>query len=127
MEFGDNKGDVWEIFYYNSKRIEIPESEKQKFIDDQTRELGNTFNPPPGLSPADYSNLFLNHFLKTRNESRELLDKSTENRIRLGGYFQVGNKECLDDLRKIESNSNFQGWENPDIVSFFRTISEMHL
>jgi hypothetical protein len=125
--YGENKGDIWSIAYYLKRKIEIPEEDQQRFLDSQTRELGNTFEPPPGLSSQEYSNLFLNHFLKARSQSRELIDKNSETRIRVREDFQVGNQECLDELLRIQMLPNFESWENPHLVDFFRQVSEDNL
>jgi hypothetical protein len=125
--YGENSGDIWSIAYYLKKKVEIPDDEKQKLLDSQTRELGNTFDPPPGLSSNEYSNLFLNHFLKARSQSREIIEKSGETRVRIREDFQIGNQECLDELLRIETLPNFEAWENPHLVDFFRQTSEENL
>lgn len=120
------KGDIWEIFYYTVKKVEISDEDRQKFIDRQTREFGNVFNPPSGLTSDQYSALFLNHFMKSRNESRDLIE-SSEIKIRHRSLFQVGNLECFNDVIKIESSPDFDRWENPSIVLWFKELSSNYL
>ena len=127
FEFGENKGDIWQIFYYAKRKLEFSENMKQNFIDSQTREMGRGFDPPPGLSPEEYSSLFMNHFLKSREKSRDMLNTQSEVRERYSENFQVGNLECIDQIRKIESSQDFHSWENPSLVSYFKMISETYL
>lgn len=123
IEFGENKGDMWSISYFTVEKREISDEESQRFLDLSTREMSQTFNPPPGLSPDDYANLFLQHFLKSRESSREILKTNSVSKIRNTEIFQVGNEECLKHLSKIESSPDFHSWENPDFVLFFRNLS----
>jgi hypothetical protein len=127
IEYGERKGDIWQIFFYTKKKVQVSDKDKQNFMDSQTREMNNTFDPPPGLSPDAYSNLFLNHFMKARQSSQEMIEKNSEVKIRNGSQFQVGNQECLDDLLKIETSPDFHSWENPTLVDYFRKISESNL
>ena len=119
-ELDDTIGSIWQIFYYMKKKINVDDAKKQDFIDHQTREMTSTFSPPSGLSSDEYSSLFMNHFLKARDESRKLLDDSSILKVRYSSMFQVGNKECLDYMAKLESDDNFAGWENPSIVEYFK-------
>lgn len=123
MEYGENNGDVWEIFYYTRKKVTISDEEEQKLLDSQTRELNSTFSPPSGLSAGDYSSMFLEHFMKARRDAKNIVQSSTEMRIRNRELFQLGNRECVDSLQKIESSHDFDSWENPSIVDYFRQLS----
>jgi hypothetical protein len=116
-------GSIWEFFYYEKKNIPVDEVA----IDHQTRSVvQDTFNPPPGLSPAEYSQLFLNHFLKTRERSREIAEND-HTLVRYKILSQLGNRECLDELLKIESHENFHRWENPNDIEYFRNLSKSYL
>ena len=125
MEFDIAKGSIWEIYYYTFEKIEVPETDKQKFIDSHTRT--NQFDAPHGLSSSQYGEMFITHFLKTRNSAREMLDDNSKIRHRYMGLFQIGNKECIDDLSNIEKDQNFHSWENESIVNYFRTVSKNNL
>lgn len=122
-EFSIEYGAIWAIVYYTV--IELPHKEKENFIDIQSREMSNTFDPPPGLSPEDYSVLFYNHYIKSRNSSKEILDKNVS-RIRNIENFQIGNKECLKSLEDIKNSSNFHSWENAEIVNMFINTSNSY-
>ena len=105
-------GALWSISYMATQRIDIPDEHRQKFLDRQSRELTGLFDPPPGLNPAEYSALFVSHFMKSRQESREIIDKASEQLQHYSTIVQVGNKECVDELNKIESAPEFKGWGN---------------
>jgi hypothetical protein len=122
-EYQLENGSIWEFFYY--EKLVTPVDEIT--VDQQTRSVvQDTFNPPAGLSPAEYSQLFLNHFLKTREKSREVAEKDHK-LTRYKILSQLGNRECLDELLKIESQDNFHEWENPNNVEYFRNLSKTYL
>ena len=124
--FGEQKGDLWQIHYFMKTEIDIPDHAKNKFLDEKTRMIGSTFDAPSGLSPSDYESLFLKHFRKSRQEFYEKVDEFSIVKHKYSELFQVGNLECLDELQKIESDSNFHSWENPSMVEYFRKISELY-
>jgi len=127
MNYGENKGEIWMIGYYTKVPLEMPEEEKQKFLDRQTNEFSSSFDPPPGLSPDEYSQLFLNHYMKSRKESRDLIDKNSEVKISYSEVFQLGNLECFDHLSRIENLREFHSWQNPGLVEHFRVLSKIYL
>jgi len=119
-DFNEEPGSFWQIFY--NTRVEIPTDPKtdQHYLDSQTREQVSTFDPPKGLSPDEYSQLFVNHFLKARQKTREVMEKGNYKLVRYSMLVQVGNEECYNDLDKIESSPDFHSWENPVMIEFFR-------
>ena len=122
------KGSIWEFYYYTKEVIEINPNLEQVLIDNETRSITqDTFNPPPGLSPGEYSQLFLQHFMKTRQKSREIVDENKQKLTRYKVLSQVGNLECLEDLNRTESLSNFHSWENLSLVDYFRELSKQYL
>ena len=124
IDYPEHKGAIWELCYYTAEKANIPDAEKQRFLDRQTNEMNGMFDPPPGLSPTEYSNLFMNHFLKSREKSRDLIDKNSTVKVRVSEMFQIGNRECLDQISRIESSSNFHSWENPSLVDSFKYLSK---
>lgn len=122
-DFDIKKGSIWEIFYFEKSPI----NDAEQLVDNQTRNVvQDTFNPPTGLSPAEYSVLFMNHFLKTREKTREFL----EDNIKVSRFkvlSQIGNVECLRELEKIEKSEKFHSWENSGLVEYFREISKKNL
>lgn len=128
QDFQLDKGSIWEIFYFTSERLEMDPNLEQSIIDNQTREvIQDTFNPPPGLSPAEYSQLFVQHFMKTRTKSREVLDENKNRLVRYKILSQVGNAECLMEIQHISTSPNFHSWENPSMVDFFQTLTKQYL
>lgn len=121
------EGSIWEIFFYVKEKIEISAKFQEAFVNDQTREHVNMFDPPPGLSPADYSALFVSHFMKSRTKSQEELEKSSYQKFRYRTLVQIGNRECVDDIIKTRDSENFDSWENPYIVQSFLDISKEFL
>jgi hypothetical protein len=120
-DFNEEPGSIWQIFYTTKRPVNIDPRVEQNFLDSQTRENVSTFNPPPGLTPDEYSQLFLNHFLKSREKTREIIDANNFRIVRYSTLVQVGNPECYKDLNSIENSPDFHVWENPIMVEFFRS------
>jgi hypothetical protein len=123
-DFNEEPGSIWQIFYTVRIPIKSDSSKEQAFLDSQTREQMNAFNPPPGLTPDEYSQLFLNFFLKSREKTREIIDSSNFRVIRYSTLVQVGNPECYKDLNDIEKSQHFHSWENPTMIDFFRATEK---
>ncbi len=119
-DFNEEPGSIWQIFYTTRTPVVLDPKVEQGFLDSQTRENMSAFNPPPGLTPDDYSQLFLNHFLKSRQKTREIIDANNFRVVRYSTLVQVGNPECYRDLENIETSPNFHEWENPIMVDFFK-------
>ena len=123
-EYQLDKGSIWEFFYFTKELQNIDPSHEQYLVDTQTREiLQDNFNPPPGLSPAEYSQLFMQHFLKTREKSKEIVDENNQKISRYRILSQLGNRECLDEIIRIESASDFHSWENSSLLDYFKELS----
>jgi hypothetical protein len=128
QDFQLENGSIWEIYYFTSELRVMDPNLEQSIIDNQTREvIQDTFNPPPGLSPAEYSQLFVSHFMKTRTKSREILDENKKKLVRFRILSQVGNLECLNEIENVKSLPNFHSWENPSMVDFFQTLTKQYL
>lgn len=127
IDFDFNKGAIWEIFYF-AKTSDLNADAENTLVDNQTRNiLQDTFDPPPNLASSDYSYLFVEHFIKTREKSREVVKKNFANKTRTRVLSQVGNVECLKELDEIEKLSIFDSWENQSIVDFFKQVSKQYL
>ena len=123
-----DKGAIWEFFYFTKELQKIDPSHEQYLVDQQTREiLQDNFNPPPGLSPAEYSQLFMQHFLKTREKSKEIVDENNQKISRYRILSQLGNRECLDEIVRIESSLDFHSWENSSLLDYFKQLSNEFL
>ena len=123
-----DKGAIWEFFYFTKELQKIDPSHEQYLVDEQTREiLQDNFNPPPGLSPAEYSQLFMQHFLKTREKSKEIVDENNQKISRYRILSQLGNRECLDEIVRIESSLDFHSWENSSLLDYFKQLSNEFL
>jgi hypothetical protein len=123
-DFNEEPGSIWQIFYTLRIPVNPDPKKEQAFLDSQSHEQMSAFNPPPGLTPEDYSQLFLNHFLKSREKTREIIDSNNFRVIRYSTLVQVGNPECYRDLEGIEQTPGFYAWENPVMVDFFRTTEK---
>lgn len=122
------KGSIWEFHYYVKEVLELDPNVEQTLIDRQTREITqDTFSPPPGLTPGEYSQLFMQHFMKTRQKSREIVDENKQKLTRYRVLLQMGNLECLEDIMKTESASDFHSWENPSLLEYFKQVSKEYL
>jgi hypothetical protein len=127
-DFQIEKGAIWEIYYFTSTVIEMDSNLEQTIIDNETRGVvQDTFNPPAGLTPTEYSQLFIQHFMKTRTKTREIIDENKKKLVRYRILSQVGNLECLQELEKVGKLHDFHSWENPTIVDFFKTLTKKYL
>lgn len=119
-----DKGSIWEICYFLKENVDIDPLTNQVMIDNTSRSiLQDTFNPPPDLSPAEYSTLFMNHFMKTRQKTREIVDDLNQKITRYSVLVQIGNMECYEDLNKTYNNENFHSWENENMVKLFMDLT----
>jgi hypothetical protein len=105
------------------RKIQIPENEKQQLLDNNTRVHLSTFDPPSGLSPAEYSAMFQNEFLKARQKTRD----QTPDIISFSVSVQVGNSESLREINIIENHKLFSHWEDENFVNNFKNLSKKYL
>ena len=112
------------VNYFRNCQKRISEEEEQSLLDNNTREYSNTFRPPPGLNPNEYSALFTEHYSKSRMKSREIIENSgiTQEKVEL--TIQVGNSECLEEILSISRSPNFIKWENPGFMEYFIAVSK---
>jgi hypothetical protein len=123
-DYSLDKGSIWEICYFLNDQTDVDPLTNQVMIDDASRSiLQDTFNPPPGLSPAEYSTLFMNHFMKTRQKTRELVNELNQKIYRYSVLVQVGNMECYEDLYKTSQSDRFHSWENENMVKLFMDLT----
>ncbi len=115
--------EIHTIYYYIVKDSGLTDNQKNDILDKQVREMGSSFNPPPGLSPDEYSAMFVNQFMKNRSDARDQFN-DFKLKIRVAETFQVGNQECIDHIKKIESSPNFHSWENPDYLNYLLSLSK---
>lgn len=108
-------GAMGTVYFFEKVKNEIDPKEAQDFIDQNSREITSTFDPGPGLSPAQYAALFSAKFLESRSKSREELERFSV--VRKSTYVQICNDESYADMKKIESDPNFERWENPHFVN----------
>lgn len=114
--------EIYTFFYYINRDSRLSDAEKDSLIDKQVRERGNTFDAPPGLSVEEYSTLFMNQFLKDRQSSRDQFNNFII-KVRVSEQFQVGNVECINRIKQLESSSDFDSWENPGLMEYFKQAS----
>jgi hypothetical protein len=122
-----DRGSIWEVYYLSKIESSLDPNVEQTLVDKQTRELSTTFDPPKGLSPHEYSQLFMTHYTKSRQTSKEIVKKGTERLIRYKILVQVANEECLREIDQIEKLENFKEWENISLVDYFKQISKEYL
>jgi hypothetical protein len=127
-DFQLDRGSIWEIVYIVDCPTVIDPLEEENMVDRQTRAISqDTFSPPPGLTPDEYSLMFMNHFMKTRTKSREIVNEMNKRAIRYSTLAQLGNQECLNDIYTIQSSEGFIRWENKNLVDYFVSLSKEYL
>lgn len=114
--------EIYTFFYFINRDSRLSDAEKDILVDKQMRERGSTFDAPPGLSVEEYSTMFMNQFLKDRQSSRDQFNNFVI-KVRVSEQFQVGNIECVNRIKQLESSSDFDSWENPGLVEYFKQAS----
>lgn len=103
------------------KKIKLSPEEEQKLLDINTREITyGAFDPPKGLSPEEYSGIFMETFLKARNKCKDEQESMTE---QFTLNVQVGNSESLAEIHIIEKHPLFSHWQQPELVEKFKHFS----
>lgn len=116
-----DKGSIGELQGY--KKIQPSPQEEQRLLDHNTREKIGLFNPPPGLSPSEYSGMFMDAFMKARNETQN----GESPTIPFVVTVQVGNSESLREIETIEKHYLFSHWEQPRLAEDFKFASRKFL
>ena len=121
--FDLENGSFGKLYYY--KKVEISPDQERSFVDQQARMLSRTFDPPIGLSSDEYSSLFLNHYIKSRNESKKALEQGSSERDYIDA--QIGNRESIQEIESLERSKEFERWENPEMVKYLLNFSKSFL
>jgi len=114
--------EIYTFFYFINRDSRLSDTEKDNLIDRQVRERGNTFDAPPCLSVEEYSTMFMNQFLKDRQLSRDQFNNFII-KVRVSEKFQIGNIECINRIKQLEDSADFDSWENPGLVEYFKQAS----
>ena len=118
--YDEYKGAIWSLAYHVKAKIDS--NVKQKLLDSQTNIISSTFNPPPGLSPEEYSTMFSAFYLKTRDKAKSLIEETS---TIINDHFQLGEESSLSEIEKIEKSIDFIKWENPYLVDYFKNLSSI--
>jgi hypothetical protein len=123
MLLPDSMGSV--DYMWESKQA-TPQKQQEGFIDSYTSEAMHAlvqqaiFNPGSTFDPSV-------EFMKARDAGRKLMEDSGFTTIEKSIEIQVGNKECLDYLIKLENSPEFKGWVNPSFIQAFKTETKFIL
>jgi len=105
-------------YNWKAPKKQISQVEEQAFIDNYTRESMYVL-----LNQARYDNGEIVppevKFMNARAEARKLLDETGPDTIIKRETLQVGNKECLDLVLKLQKSPNFKGWVNPGLINLY--------
>lgn len=112
-------------YKWKTKDKTLSSQEEQKFIDDYVREAMNVL-----LTKARYSyeNILPPNvaYFNARQEARRILNDMGPSVEIKSESLQVGNKECLEYVFKIQQDLNFMGWVNPSLVELYvKTTQEI--
>ena len=91
--------------------------DEQAFIDEYTREsmyvlMNKATYSYEDILPPDVC------FMKAREDARRLYDEQVSVIIKRE-TLQVGNKECLDTVLKLQQHPNFKGWVNEQFIRLY--------
>lgn len=115
------KGNIGLIhFYLKVSETEPSQEEKEKTRDDFVRKRLNAMMKKSirGNEPIDIEQ----EFMKSWNKGNEISNYRNMKIIPFSTYHQVGQKESLQELLKIEQRSDFYGWLNPLLILELKNI-----
>lgn len=58
-------------------------------------------------------------FLKSREQARDQISKSGMTNVIKATDLQVGNKECLDFVLRLQNDPRFKGWVNAPLITAY--------
>lgn len=118
----EEPGSIWQVFYYASYPIEIPERISQQHIDSQMNQSLYAAQPPVGATPEEIMTFFARIISNSRRDARQDIENASKGEKRFSVMVQVGNTECLQDLKSIQDHPSFSRWEDPNIIEFYRSL-----
>lgn len=98
--------------------IDIPQSQKESFIDNSTREAMHAIIHQSVLNPGESVNPAV-EFEKARNTAKEQLENMGMNIHSKFAELQIGNEECLNFVLDMEKDPKFKGWVNQPLINAF--------
>lgn len=104
------------------RKYELPDSDKQQLMDENSRNALSNFSPPPGLSPSEYTSMFQAKFLESRNKVNDEVIQ-----IPFTVQVQVGNAESLAEIERLEQHQLFIEWEQPHVVEMYKKFTSTYI
>jgi len=117
-----NKGDIILVTYVARKPIKVPDSVKddiqmqnasmtiQKFLMDMA------FNPGAAIDPNQL-------YSTSRKDAFKIIDEFEEGQMIFRKiYLQAGQKESLDEIKRLELDPLFVQWQDSYVIDAIRNI-----
>jgi len=117
--YGLMPGAIGSVAYRWKSKQKISQSETDAYIDNSAREAmyahmnRRMYNPGEELPPIE------SVFMNARAEARTRLQNHSCNTIIKRETLQVGNKECLDLVLKLQRDPDFAGWVDTMFINLY--------
>ena len=112
-------GSIHTISYVFKKRTELPESKRQEFHLNNSSAyiekflMDMVFNPRAAADPNSL-------YATSRKDTHQLISDFENNQILIRTYVQVGQKESLQEINRIEGHPDFVQWMDPMFIEDFK-------
>jgi len=113
----------WVHFKWKNKQKQLSQKEEEEFIDNYTRDAMNVLMTKDTYSYENVKHPYVAHF-QARQDARRILDSTGPSIEIRKTDLQVGNKECLDYIYKMQKNKDFVEWINPQIIKLYIQVTK---
>ena len=100
--------------------------EEQEFIDNYSREAMHVLLNKAKYGYEEIQHPYLVHF-QSRQDARNILDRMGPSIELKNIEIQVGNQECINEIEKIQTNKDFKGWVNSELIQIYIYESKRYL
>lgn len=116
-------GAIGVIEYYWDDSENVPDKLKNIYVDSSVGETLHAMVQKSMMDPS-YQPDIQAEYMKARSDARTNFTKSRlDTKIKFV-ELQVGNKECLDYVLKLQSDPNFKGWFDENIIKAYITETQ---
>lgn len=119
-------GAIGTVSYKWNGGSQMTNHEEQEFIDNYSREAMHVLLNKAKYSYEEIQHPYLVHF-QSRQDARNILDKMGPSIELKNLEIQIGNQECLSEIIKIETNKDFNGWVNTELIQIYISESKRYL
>lgn len=117
--FGLIPGSFGKIYFKYDKSDSISQKYKEQYIDNFSNEAMHAFIKDGILNPNKEQLSPEVAFMKAREDAKNYLEQSKSHKF-YALEFQIGNKECMKEIEKLEKDIKFLGWADPGFIDLIK-------